>query len=97
MRLLSAAMHAAVDGVAAGDVRSVEHALHAVHAAKEDTEAALEHGYKPPKSGDMKRFKELDEAFHGNLERLADASRANDVAKTADAIGPPLSRQRWTP
>lgn len=92
MRLLSTAMETAVRGIAAGDVRQIEHALHRVHAAKEMTEAAIERGsYRLPKNGDrVGRFRELDEAFHQKLEHLADASRVNDVPRAAQAVGDAL-------
>lgn len=89
MRLLTAALETAVRGIGAGDVRPVEHALHRVHAAKEATGAALRSGaYRLPRNPDrVQRFGELDEAFHGGLERLVEASQRNDVAATADALG----------
>lgn len=89
MRLLTAALETAVRGIGAGDVRPVEHALHQVHAAKEATGAALRSGaYRLPRNPDrVQRFSELDEAFHGGLERLVEASQRNDVAATADALG----------
>jgi cytochrome c556 len=89
MRLLSAALETAVRGIGTGDVRAVEHELHRVHAAKEATEAALHGGaYRLPRNPDrVDRFRELDEAFHGGLERLVEASHRNDVAATADAVG----------
>lgn len=92
MRLLSEALEAAVRGIGAGDVRGVEHALHRVHAAKEKTAAALASArYRPPKNADrLPRFRELDEAFHGRLEPLVEASRANDVPRTAQALGAAL-------
>jgi cytochrome c556 len=89
MRLLSSALQEAVVGVGMGDVRGVEHALHRVHSAKQATAAALSSGsYRPPKNPTrMDRFAALDERFHGTLERLAESSRRNDVAGTADALG----------
>lgn len=89
MRLLGTALENAVRGIGEGDVRAVEHDLHRVHAAKHATEAAVHSGaYRLPKNPErVARFKELDEAFHGGLERLADASRRNDLPATADALG----------
>jgi hypothetical protein len=89
MRLLSAAMEEAVRGIGAGDVRRLEHLLHGLHGAKETTEKAIAQGeYRPPKNGDKtERFRELDEAFHKELERLVSASRDNDVPRTAEAMG----------
>ena len=64
MRLLSATLQSAVRGIGAGDVRSVEHELHRLHAAKETTEAAIRSGsYRLPRNPDrVDRFRELDEA-----------------------------------
>lgn len=89
MVLLQGAMRTALDGIASGDVREVPHALHRVHEAKGATKAALERGgYRPPKNGDkVARFRELDEAFHGHLERMVEASARNDVAATGEAFG----------
>lgn len=89
MRLLSATLQSAVRGIGAGDVRSVEHELHRLHAAKETTEAAIRNGsYRLPRNPDrVDRFRELDEAFHGGLGALVQASRRNDVAATAEALG----------
>lgn len=89
MRLLSATLQSAVRGIGAGDVRSVEHELHQLHAAKEATEAAIRSGaYRLPRNPDrVDRFRELDEAFHGGLGSLVQASRRNDVPATAEALG----------
>jgi hypothetical protein len=89
MRLLTRALEAAVRGVGAGDVRAAEHELHHVHAAKEATEAALREGrYRPPKNPDrLDHFRERDEAFHRDLEGLAEASHRNDVSAAAEALG----------
>lgn len=94
MRLLDQALRDAVGAIGAGDVRSVEHGLHRVHGAMEATEKAVEGGsYKPPRGADkLPRFKELDRAFHAELEKLAEASRANDVGRTATQLGVVLGR-----
>ena len=94
MSLLTSALESAVRGIGQGDVRGVEHQLHRVHAAKAATEAAIRDGrYKPPRNADnLPRFRELDEAFHGELERLVDASRKNDVPATAAALGSVMQR-----
>lgn len=88
MRLLESALLTAVRGVGAQDVREVEHALHRVHAATERTRTALAEGrYHPPKNGDaLDQFRALDLAFHEQLEPLVEASHANDVARTAEAL-----------
>ena len=92
MQLLSAAMISAVTNIGQGDVRPIRHALHQVHKARANTEAAIHDGsYKPPQNADkLSRFIELDEAFHTHLERLAAASAANDVPKAAEALGAAL-------
>lgn len=89
MRLLSSALEGAVRRIGQGDVRPVEHDLHRVHAAKEATEKALRGGqYRLPKNPEqVVRFQALDEAFHGELERLVHASRQNDVDAAAKALG----------
>lgn len=89
MRLLTATMQQAVDGIGRGDVREIAHSLHRLHAAKERTSASIAEGsYHPPREGaDMARFTELDEAFHGKLIPLVRASQANDVPAAAEAFG----------
>ncbi|MCC6874378.1 MAG: cytochrome c [Sandaracinaceae bacterium] len=89
MRALTDALQATVRGIGAGDVRAVEHDLHRVHAARERTDAALAAGtYRPPVHPErLDRFRELDAAFHADLERLAGASHRNDVPAAADAFG----------
>ncbi|MBI4956944.1 MAG: cytochrome c [Myxococcales bacterium] len=87
MRLLLAAMHTAMEGIAYGDVSGLPQVLHQVHEAKAGTEAALEGGaYRLPKNPDgVARFRELDEAFHGHLVKMVQAGRKNDVAAAAQA------------
>lgn len=94
MQLLTTALESAVRGIGNRDVRSVEHALHEVHGAKEATAKALADGsYRPPKNPDaLDRFAELDEAFHAELVKLVEASRTNDVSATAQALGGVLDR-----
>ncbi len=89
MQLLAGALEVALRGIGTGDLSAVEPALHRVHAAKEVTATALAGGsYRPPRNGDrLARFRELDEAFHGDLERLVGAARAGDVPAAADALG----------
>ncbi|MBK7583076.1 MAG: cytochrome c [Myxococcales bacterium] len=93
MRLLLDAMRDTVTGIANGKVTTVPESLHKVHAAKEATAAALKAGsYKPPKNPDqIARFVELDEAFHGDLEKLVEAASKNDVPGTGRALGQALS------
>lgn len=88
MRLLTAALQTALQGIGTGDVRGLPHALHAVHAAKEATGDAIAAGkYRLPKNPEgLSRFRELDEGFHHQLERLVDASTRNDVGASAEAF-----------
>jgi cytochrome c556 len=87
MQLLATAIETGVRGIGVGDVRQLEHALHRVHAAKGDSEAALESGkYRPPKNPErVARFQELDREFHQKLEHMVAGSRANDVQAVAVA------------
>ena len=89
MRLLTSILQATVGGIGARDVRPIEHELHRLHAAKEATEAALHDGsYRLPKHPDqLAAFAALDDAFHKDLEALAEASHANDVPRAVDALG----------
>lgn len=89
MRMLTQILEATVRGIGARDVRPVEHMLHDLHAAKDATTAAVKAGtYKLPANADnIAGFTAMDEAFHVHLGSLVMASRANDVAKAADALG----------
>jgi cytochrome c556 len=88
MLLLTAALQSAVHAIGAGDVRDIAHQLHGVHAAKEQTEAALSSGsYRLRKNHErLGRFRALDQEFHGKLEGLVHASQENDVSATASAF-----------
>ena len=88
MRLLTAALQTALQGIGTGDVRGLPHALHAVHAAKEATGVAIAGGkYRLPKNAErLDRFRELDEGFHRQLERLVEVSTHNDVGASAEAF-----------
>jgi cytochrome c556 len=92
MQLLAAALETGVRGIGVGDVRQLEQALHRVHAAKGDSEAALESGkYRPPKNPErVARFQELDREFHQKLEHMVAGSRANDVQAVAVATASAL-------
>ncbi len=88
MLLLTTALANAVTGIGQGDVRSIRHDLHKVHAAKDATGEALRGGtYRPPSNPDqIALFEALDTAFHAHLERLVAASRKNDVPAAAEAL-----------
>ncbi len=94
MRLLENAMHAMLSGIARGDVRAAPAAFADVDRAKQATEAALESGrYVPARNADqLAAFRELDEAFHGDLERMLAAAARNDVPATAEAFGSVMRR-----
>ena len=64
-------------------------AANAVQAEMRLLSATLESGaYRLPKNPEqVARFRELDTAFHGGLERLVDASHRNDLPATAAAVG----------
>lgn len=89
MRLLDRALATAPASFAAADLRSFEHQLHAVHAAKERTEEAIHHGtYRLPKNADkLDRFTQLDREFHAALEKLAHHAANNELAPAATAYG----------
>lgn len=89
MRMLSDVLGGSVRAIGLGDVRPIEQQLHKLHEAKEATEAAVKGGtYKLPKNPQqLEAFEAMDNAFHEQLEVLAKASQANDVAGAADALG----------
>lgn len=89
MRMLTSILEATVRAIGARDVRPIEHELHRLHAAKEATTTALRDGsYKLPRNPEqIDTFVTMDEAFHEHLGALVMASRANDVPRTADALG----------
>lgn len=93
MRLLTEALSTAPASFGAGDLRPLEHRLHAVHAAKEKTAAAIANGsYRPPKNpGELARFEALDREFHEVLERLAEHSAKSEIAPAARAYGQVLA------
>jgi cytochrome c556 len=89
MRMLTEILQHTVRGIGVGDVRPIEHELHALHEAKEATEAAVKSGaYKLPKNADkLEQFEAMDEAFHEQLGALVTASDKNDVPAAATALG----------
>jgi hypothetical protein len=89
MRMLTSILEATVRAIGARDVRPIEHELHRLHAAKQATTAALRDGsYKLPKNPEqVDAFVAMDEAFHEHLGALVSASHANDVPRTAEALG----------
>lgn len=93
MQLLTTVLENAVRGVGEGDVSHIAHELHQLHEAKEATEAAVKDGsYILPKNSEqVSTFLTMDEVFHGQLEGMVRASRANDVPAMALAIGRTLN------
>ena len=94
MRLLHEAMRDTVSAIALGKLSTIPERLHAVHAARELTEKAVESGaYVLPKNANqLEAFKSLDESFHTELEKLVAAATANDAAATATALGDVMGR-----
>lgn len=94
MRLLTEALRDSVTALGYGNLDAIPVSLHRVHEAREATEQALETGaYKLRKNaGDLKAFEALDEAFHGELEKLANEAKANDSAATGTQLGVVLSK-----
>lgn len=89
MRMLTSLLEGTVRAIGARDVRPIEHELHRLHAAKEATTAAIRDGsYKLPKNPEQTAtFVAMDEAFHEHLAALVSASQANDISRTAAALG----------
>lgn len=87
MRRLECALAQAVVAIGRDDLPAIAHQLHVVHAAKEATAAAIAAGTWAPATGDVKAFVALDEAFHGELEALVEASMARDHGSAAAALG----------
>lgn len=89
MRLLERALATGPASFAAGELRPFEHQLHAVHAAKENTDEALRRGtYRLPKNADkLERFTQLDREFHEALENLAEHASKNELTPAATAYG----------
>ena len=88
MRMLTQILEETIRGIGANDVSAIDEKLHALHAAKEATDAAVTSGsYKLPKNSEgVAAFREMDEAFHTHLGALVKASRANDVPAASEAV-----------
>ena len=83
MRLLDDAFKNLMDALILNKPGIIEEPFHAVHKAKEKTEAALHSGkVKLPKNHEkLEDFVEMDEAFHEKLKKLIGASRKRDMEK----------------
>ena len=94
MRLLHEAMRSCVTALAYGTLDAIPEGLHTVHRARELTENALESGsYKLPKNPEkLATFKNLDEQFHVELEKLAAVATSKDGAATGRQVGVVLSQ-----
>ena len=88
MRTLTGILELTVKSIGARDVRPIDHELHRLHAAKQATITAIHRGtYTLPKNADnVAGFEAMDEVFHADLEKLAAASRANDVQAAAEVL-----------
>lgn len=80
MRKLDGVFRDIVSGVALGDGEKVHRAIETMHGAKEETQKAVHEGeVKPPKnSSDLEKFVMMDNEFHSDLEKLAEAAHKND-------------------
>jgi hypothetical protein len=94
MLLLNDAMRDAVTAVANDDMQMLPHGFHRVHMARELTVKAIEAGeYKTPRNPDqMEAFLAMDEAFHGELEKLLKASESGDLPATTAQLGAVLQQ-----
>lgn len=72
-----------------GDTTTIPAAIHQVHEAKGETEKAITAGaWKPPRAdATVADFVKTDEAFHGELVKLLQASKKNDVTATTKQLG----------
>lgn len=93
MALLHALMVTALTAVENDALEPIPEALEKVHAAREETEKALESGaWKPAKPGaTVKDFVRQDQAFHKELERLEAAAKKKDVVATTKQLGAVLT------
>ncbi len=89
MRLLHEAARDWVTAVSYNTLETIPKSVERIHAARALTEAALETGqYKPPRNGAaLDEFKRTDEAFHGELVKLVEASNAKDLQRSTHQLG----------
>ena len=80
MLLLDKTFREVVSGVAVGDAERVSAALEAMHGAMEKTREGVRAGKVtiPKNAHRVREFLRLDRKFHGGLETLARAARADD-------------------
>ncbi len=72
-----------------GDTSTIPTAIHQVHEAKDATEKLIKSGgWKPPRAdATVADFVKADEAFHGELVKLLQASKKKDVTGTTKQLG----------
>lgn len=92
MRLLDEAIRTSITAIANNTPQVAVERIHAVHAARTETEAFLHSGqYAPLASHDtLEAFAAADRAFHVQLEEYAEALSASDLRRAAGALGPML-------
>lgn len=92
MRLLDEAIRTSITAIANNTPQVAVERIHAVHAARTETEAFLHSGqYAPLASHDtLAAFAAADGAFHVQLEGYAEALSAGDLERAAGALGPML-------
>jgi len=78
MTALDEAFRTIIDAVVLGDMQMVEPALTGVYEARERVEKALKAGQTttlPKNQSQFRKFVELDDQFHDDLEKLAKAAK----------------------
>lgn len=89
MRVLHEATRDWITAIANNTPELIPASIGKVHEARMITEKAVEAGaYKPPKNADaMADFAKQDDAFHAELVKLLQASRAKDLTATTKQLG----------
>lgn len=89
MRILHEAARDWVTAIANNTLDLIPASIGKVHQARMLTETAVEAGaYRPPKNGDaLADFGKQDDAFHAELVKLLQASRAKDLPRTTKQLG----------
>ena len=86
MRLLNHAVHKSMTLAALGELSMIPALFHEVHQARGLTDKALADGSWKPAKGDLAAFKQMDAAFHGELEKLVKAAQAKDQAAVVEQL-----------
>ncbi|MDP1823203.1 MAG: hypothetical protein Q8L48_08180 [Archangium sp.] len=89
MQALHALVVTSLVAIERGTTTSIPAAIHQVHEAKGETEKAITSGaWKPPRTdATVADFVKTDEAFHGELVKLLQASKKNVVTATTRQLG----------